>query len=82
MLGGETDVHTLYATFLPNTTYTWHSDRNEAVVYTFKTSADVAATAAAAGGSGSPSSNTKVPTNVKASSQDIVGSAVVPFRGT
>ena len=36
MLGGETDTHNLYATFLPNTTYTWHIDRSQSIVHTFK----------------------------------------------
>src|SRR5204863_9505314 len=51
MLGGETDVHTLYATFLPNSTYIWHSDRNEAILYSFRASSDVVAAAPTSGGS-------------------------------
>jgi hypothetical protein len=78
MLGGETDVHTLYATFAPNATYTWHSDRNEAVVYTFRASSDVVGTQTTASGSSSGSSGS----HAKATSQDIVGSAILPFRGT
>jgi hypothetical protein len=78
MLGGETDVHTLYATFAPNATYSWHSDRSETTVYSFRASSDVVgtqspATTTSAGSSGS---------TAKATSQDIVGSAVLPFRGT
>ena len=78
MLGGETDVHTLYATFLPNATYTWHSDRNTSIVYTFRASSDVV---------GTPSSNPSTSgsssgSNAKPTSQDITGSAVAPFRGT
>jgi hypothetical protein len=77
MLGGETDVHTLYATFAPNATYTWHSDRNEATVYTFRASSDVVGTSPATTTSAGTSSST-----AKATSQDIVGSGVLPFRGT
>jgi hypothetical protein len=80
MLGGETDTHTLYANFVPNATYTWHSDRNTALVYTFRTSSDVAAAAASttAGGSSPPPARS----SLTPASQDIVGSAIVPFRGT
>lgn len=78
MLGGETDTHTLYANFVPNATYTWHSDRNDSLVYTFRTSGDVVGSSGTSTvpSSGSPGSNAR-PT-----SQDIVGSAIVPFRGT
>jgi hypothetical protein len=78
MLGGETDVHTLYATFLPNTTYTWRSDRNTAVVYTFRASSDVVGTPSATGGSSTGSTGS----TVKPTSEDITGSAIAPFRGT
>jgi hypothetical protein len=78
MLGGETDTHALYANFLPNATYTWHLDRNQAVVYTFKASTDsVGGTLpTTSGGTGS------TPKNPKPTSQDITGSAILPFRGT
>ena len=79
MLGGETDVHTLYATLLPNSTYTWHSDRNEALVFTFRASSEVVAGTQPTG-SGSSTSSTG--SHVMAASQDIVGSAILPFRGT
>jgi hypothetical protein len=78
MLGGETDVHTLYATFLPNATYTWRSDRNSATVFTFRASSDVVGT----GSSTSTTSGSTSGSNVKPTSQDITGSAVAPFRGT
>lgn len=78
MLGGETDVHTLYATFAPNATYTWHSDRSEATLFTFRASSDVVATQTTTTGSSTGSSGS----NAKATSQDIVGSAILPFRGT
>jgi hypothetical protein len=79
MLGGETDTHDLYANFLPNSTYTWHIDRNQSVVYTFKASTD------SLGGSlptTSGSSSTSAGKTPKPTSQDITGSAVLPFRGT
>jgi hypothetical protein len=78
MLGGETDVHTLYATFAPNATYTWLSDRNEATVFSFKASTDVVGSQSP----GSTSSSSSSSSNAKATSQDIVGSAILPFRGT
>ena len=78
MLGGETDTHALYANFLPNSTYTWHIDRNQSIVYTFKASADfVGGTLPTGSSSSSGSGKTPKPT-----SQDITGSAVLPFRGT
>ena len=78
MLGGETDTHALYANFLPNSTYTWHIDRNQSIVYTFKASSDSAGGTlpTTSGGTGSS------PKNPKPTSQDITGSAVLPFRGT
>jgi hypothetical protein len=78
MLGGETDVHTLYATFAPNATYTWHSDRNESIVYTFRASSDVVGTPSSASAPSTSSSGS----HPKATSQDVVGSAILPFRGT
>jgi hypothetical protein len=79
MLGGETDTHNLYANFLPNATYAWHIDRNQSVVYTFTASTSSAGgTLPTTSGSSSTSSGkTPVPT-----SQDITGSAILPFRGT
>ena len=78
MLGGETDVHTLYANFAPNTTYTWHSDRNASVVYSFRTSSTVAASQS----STSTTSTTSSSSSAKPTSEDITGSDIVPFRGT
>jgi hypothetical protein len=79
MLGGETDTHALYANFLPNSTYTWHIDRNQSVVYTFKASTDSVGGAVPTGSGSSSTSSGKTP---KPTSQDITGSAVLPFRGT
>jgi hypothetical protein len=77
MLGGETDTHTLYAQFQPNATYTWHLDRTENVVYTFRTSATVVGAPPPSANSSSTSGGHAVPT-----SQDVTGSAITPFRGT
>jgi hypothetical protein len=79
MLGGETDTHVLYAQFQPSSTYSWHLDRSENVVYAFRTTAAVAGAPpqpTAGAGTARPAAQPK-PT-----SQDITGSAIVPFRGT
>src|SRR5262245_57514662 len=76
MLGGEVEKNTLFATFLPNTTYTWHIDRSANVVHTFRTSSDVV-------GTQSPTTTTAKPTSTgKLKSEDVVGSALLPARGT
>src|SRR5262249_1455990 len=77
MLGGEVEKNTLYATFLPNTTYTWHTDRNASVVHTFRTSADVV-------GTQTPTTTTtaKPTSSGTLQSEDGVGSALLPARGT
>jgi hypothetical protein len=76
MRGGEVEHNTLYATFLPNTTYTWHLDRSASIVHTFRTSGDVVGTQTSTPAPTPKTSSTK-PTHV-----DIVGSLVLPFRGT
>jgi hypothetical protein len=76
MMGGEVDTHSVPLYFVPNSTYTWHIDRNQAVVYTFRTSADVVGTPPTGG------LNTSHSGKPVATSQDIVGSAILPFRGT
>src|SRR5262249_13815448 len=74
MNGGEVDASTFNAFFLPNSTYTWHTDRGlSSAVHTFTTSGTVAATGSEkttttpAVSSGTPTSN------------DVVGSAIAPF---
>jgi hypothetical protein len=77
MNGGEVDAATYNAYLSPNSTFTWRADRGTAAVtHTFVTSGTVAGTAGATGGS---SGTTTV---AKPTSEDIVGSDVVPFRGT
>jgi len=78
MTEGETTNDAVNAYFLPNSTYTWRSDAAQTVAHTFVTSAGVVGTPPANTGSSATSSGTQA----KASSQDVVGSAVVPFRGT
>jgi hypothetical protein len=70
---------TLVADFLPNSTYTWRDDGIPGVVYTFATSATVVGTQpplVAAGGIASP------PKGTTSNAHGVVGSAVLPFRGT
>jgi hypothetical protein len=76
MLGGETDTHQLYVDFQPGATYTWHLDRSENVVYTFRTTTAVVGTP-----TGSTGTNASGSTSLKPTSQDITGSEIVPFRG-
>ncbi len=76
MSGGETTAEVHNAYFLPNTTYTWRTDTaNTNVIHTFMTSGTVAG--AAPGTSGGQGQGATTPT-----SEDIVGSAILPFRGT
>ena len=72
MRGGEVDTHALDVNLLPGSTYTWHLDKSQAIVYTFRTSADVVGTQSASAGSSTKSSS-------KLDSQDIVGSAASPL---
>jgi hypothetical protein len=75
MTGGEIDTYTYNAFLAPNSTYTWRIGTAPSVIYTFVTSADVQGTASGPTSSGSVAQS-------KPTSQDIVGSALVPFRGT
>ena len=77
MNGGEVDAASYNAFLPPSSTFTWRSDRGVAAVnHTFVTSTTVVGTqsGSAAASGGAPAS--------KPSSEDIVGSQVVPFRGT
>src|SRR4051812_39630245 len=76
MLGGEVERNTVFATFLPNTTYTWHIDRAANVVHTFRTSAEVVGTQPAATPTTKPTSSGTL------KSEDVVGSGLLPARGT
>jgi hypothetical protein len=63
---------------LPSSTYTWSSDAVPGVVHTFVTSAQVEGSPP----TGATSSGTYSSSGKHVTSQDIVGSAVVPSRGT
>ena len=78
MNGGEVDASTFNAFFLPNSTYTWHTDRGaSSAVHTFTTSGTVAAPAA-----NQTTTTTPVTSSGKPTSNDIVGSGIAPLRGT
>jgi hypothetical protein len=76
MVGGEVDTYVYDAYFLPNSTYTWRNDRNPGLAYTFVTSSAVVGTAPAPVTHGITGKHSTV------SSQDLVGSGSMPFRGT
>jgi hypothetical protein len=76
MRGGEVEKAALDATFLPNSTYTWHLDKAASIVHTFRTSSDVTGTQTV-----TPSTTPKS-SGGKPTSEDVVGTAVLPARGT
>ena len=75
--GGEVTSATDPANLQPNSTYTWRNDYNKSVVYTFTTSSTVLGTQSAQTNVSLGGSNNKASGN-----SDIVGSAILPFRGT
>ncbi len=75
---GETDNFTYNAYFLPSTTYVWSSDAAPAVVHTFVTSAVVEGTPPVKVGP----SGLAAGKHTTVSSSSLVGSAILPFRGT
>jgi hypothetical protein len=82
---GEETAETWVETFLPNSTYTWRDDMKPSTVYTFVTSSTPSTGTAQTGvAPGKGVSTTPIPSgsNGKATSTDVVGSSVVPFRGT
>jgi hypothetical protein len=82
---GEEPSEVWVETFAPASTYTWKDDLNPVPVFTFVTSNSASVgsansgSAVSGGKSSTPISSGK---NGKASSTDIVGSAIAPFRGT
>jgi hypothetical protein len=78
MFYGENPSAAFTATFEPNATYTWRNDEQPSAVFTFVTSASGGATGSGAGGGAGTSSGGS---SVGKPSTDIVGSAIVPFRG-
>jgi hypothetical protein len=77
MFYGENPSETFTVTFEPSSTYTWRNNEQPGVVFTFSTSAGGGTTSGGAGGGGATSSTTRT----GKASTDVVGSAVVPFRG-
>lgn len=67
------------AYFLPNSTYTWRDNGIPGVVYTFTTSSSVVGTAPAP--ASTHSSRPATGAHSTTSSEDVVGSAIAPFRG-
>jgi hypothetical protein len=79
MFYGEYPSATLTATFQASSTYTWRNNEGPSVVFTFLTSAGAGSsgTGSTSGSTGSGSTGSKT----GKASTDIVGSAVIPFRG-
>ncbi len=67
------------ANFLPTSTYTWTDDQFPGVVHTFATTSQIVSTPPAANTATTPNLVNK---GKSVSSQDVVGSAIVPLRGT
>ncbi len=81
MTEGEVTSEVYNAYFLPNTTYTWRNDSTvPTVVYSFTTSSAVTGTPPPAPTSGAQGISSSL--HSTATSQDVVGSSIVPFRGT
>ena len=76
MFYGENPSAAFTATFEPSATYTWRNDEQPNVVFTFVTSASGGTTGSGGGGTSGGGSSVGKP------STDIVGSAIVPFRGS
>ena len=79
MSGGDVTSHTATVDFLPNSTYVWRNGANPSVAYTFVTSSQVLGTQPP---SALVATSTGARANRPTTSSDLVGSAIVPFRGT
>ena len=66
------------ANFLPTSTYTWIDDAFPSVVHTFSTSSEIISVPPPV----TTTTTSSSPKGKAVTSQDVVGSAVVPFRGT
>jgi len=78
MDGGEMSTYQMNAYFAPNSTYSWHSDVDTNVVYTFATNASVVGSPpAVVGPKGLAASS-----HGTAQSQTLLGSTAMTFRGT
>jgi hypothetical protein len=84
MTFGEDAAQTLVETFQPNSTYTFRDDFQPSLVRFFSTSSTSISSAGSGGGASTGSTPTKSQSGgaSPATSQDIVGSRVVPFRGS
>jgi hypothetical protein len=80
MTFGEDAAQTLVETFQANSTYTYRDDFQPSFVRFFSTSSTTISSAGSGGGASTGSTPTKSGAS-PATSQDIVGSGVVPFRG-
>jgi hypothetical protein len=82
MSSGEETSETWVEAFLPSSTYTYRDDLRPPAVWTFVTSST--STVTSGGGPVPPTSSAGSGTTGKATSTDVVGSAVksTPFRGT
>src|SRR3954465_9651897 len=79
MTFGEDAAQTLVETFQPNSTYSYRDDFQPSPLRFFSTSST---TISSAGSGGSASGSTPTKSGASpATSQDIVGSGIVPFRG-
>jgi hypothetical protein len=76
MTGGELNYDSRDVYFAPNSTYTWRNFGTPGVVHTFATSASVQGTPPISGGATASKAGSTV------SSQDVVGSSLLPVRGT
>jgi hypothetical protein len=80
MTHGEDSTASFVETFQPSSTYTYRDDNHPNVTWTFATDAGSSSSA------GASTTSTGAPSGVNsakpASSSDIVGSAILPFRGT
>lgn len=78
MDGGELSTNQYNAYFAPNSTYSWHSDVDTTVVYTFATNNTVVGTPPPVAGPKGISADK----HGTAQSENPLGSKVLPFRGT
>lgn len=78
LVEGELDTITHQAHLLPNSTYTWRNDNDPTVVYTFATSSQTVGTPPLVAGPGGLTSSN----HTTISSSALVGSGILPFRGS
>jgi len=83
---GEEPSEIWVETFAPGSSYTWKDDLDPTPVFTFVTSTSASVGSANSGSAGGSSGKSTTPissgNNGRASSTDVVGSAILPLRGT